>query len=48
MRFLKSHPGTATVLVDEFDAGDVIAASSWAVIRRPSSGVTSAGTPEDF
>jgi hypothetical protein len=29
------HSPAAAVRVDEFDAGDVIVASSWAVIRRP-------------
>jgi len=35
LRFVQSDTWTAAVLVDEFDAGHFIAASSWAVIRRP-------------
>jgi hypothetical protein len=35
LRFVPSDTRTATVLVDEFDAGHFIAASSWVVIRRP-------------
>ena len=31
----ETNPGAAAVLVDEFDAGHFIAASSWAVIRCP-------------
>jgi hypothetical protein len=31
----ETDPWAAAVRVDEFDAGHFIAASSWAVIRRP-------------